>query len=548
MKKRTQRFSAFFLGVALIAFGLDSPPAGAGGYSISLALKQTPNAGEPLVTLYGLIKPRRSSLKIEINVQIAGKWQETSLSTMTTGAGTWKIETIATALNAVATYRATTIAGGVRIFSPPQTIAIKQGPQISEYDPSSLIEETGPGGRIHGMDISRWQHPGDASIDFTKMYEAGVRFVMIKASDTGDISDAITLKYVALDRDAAQAAGIYTGFYHYALLPDTTDPAVIEIDAHAQAQKAIWRLASLGGYSNRDLAYALDIENNCVRVASGGECAKYISRALVTLWAETWLADVAEKTGRTPILYSYSQFLENAMTRSPALTQYPLWIAHYSLNPADPLAQPGQKSLGCYVHSWTTANCSSLWMMWQYTSCGIAKKYGVPGTRVDLNVFRGTPFSFLELMQGTWTPEVADLMPSNEPSQTQVISQRASSTDKPVVISVQVTRPSGDPVVTGSVKFVPDKSNPMPLPILQSVTRSSSGSYSLIVKGIPAGTWLGRISFIDPTGTHAKSIAQLTITLAQGPTPTPTSTPSASPTPKPSPTVSVDPCKNQIKN
>lgn len=547
MKRAARRYSAIFLGVTLIAFGLNSPIADASNYSISLALKQTPSIGEPLVTLYGQISPRRSSLKVEINVQIAGKWQETSLSTKTNVAGTWKIQTVATALNAVATYRATTIAGSTRLYSPSRSISIKQGPQMSEFDATTLIAENGPGGRIHGMDISRWQHPNDAPIDFDKMYSAGVRFVMIKASDTRDTSDAITLKYVAMDHDAAQAAGIYTGFYHYATLPDSTDPAVIETDAHAQAQKAIWRLASLGGYSDRDLSYALDLENNCVRITNG-ICAKFTSKSLVTLWAETWLADVAEKTGRTPILYSYAQFLENAMTRSPALNQYPLWIAHYSLNPADPLAQPGQKSPGCYVHSWTTANCSSLWMMWQYTSCGIAKKYGVPGTRVDLNVFRGTPQSFLELMQGTWIPEVTDLMPVNEPSQTQIFATKASTTDKPVVISVRVTRPSGDPVVTGTVKFVPDKSNPLPIAPLQSVTRSSSGSYSLIVKGIPAGTWLGRISYSDGSGTHAKSIAPLTLTIAQGPTPTPSSTPTASPTPKPTSTVVVDPCKYQIRN
>lgn len=547
MKKITHEGFRLLFALALIVFGLSAPLAGASSYSISLAVKQTPNIGEPLVTLYGQIKPSRSSLAVEIEVQIAGKWQDTSLSTRSNSAGTWKIETVATALNAVVSYRATTIAGGVRLYSVAKTLAIKQGPQMSEYDPTSLIAENGPGGRIHGIDVSRWQHPGDAPINFTKMYDAGVRFVMIKASDTRDAADALALKYVAMDRDAAQAAGIYTGFYHYAMLPDSTDPEIVETDARAQAQKVIWRLASLGGYSNRDLSYALDLENNCVRVTSG-VCAKYTSKALVTLWAETWLAEVAEKTGRTPILYSYSQFLENAMTRSPALTQYPLWIAHYSLNPFDPLSQPGQKSPGCYVHSWTTANCSSMWTMWQYSSCGIAKKYGVPGTRVDLNVFRGTPFSFLELMQGTWTPEIADLMPSNEPSQTEVISLRATSTDKSVVISVQVTRPTGDPVVAGSVKFVPDKSNPLPFPVLQSVTRSSSGSYSLIVKGIPAGTWLGRISYIDTTGTHAKSIAPLTITLTQGPTPTPSSTPSASPTPKPSPTAYVDPCKYQIRN
>ena len=546
MKSLLKQILIGSVGLLVIIVGVSAPNASANNYSLSLALKQTPSIGEPLVTLYGQIKPSRSSLRVEVQVRLNGAWESTHLSTKTNIAGTWRIEAVATALNATATYRATTMAGSARIYSPEKSIKVKQQPEMSNYDPTSLIRESGPGGRIHGMDISRWQHPGDAQINFTTMYNAGVRFVMIKASDTKDLSDAEARKYIAMDRDAAQAAGIYTGFYHYTTLPDSTDPEVIVADAHAQAQKAIWRLASLGGYTNRDLSYALDLENNCVRTAGNGICTKYTSKALVTLFAETWLADVAFRTGRIPILYSYPQFLENAMVRSATLLQYPLWIAHYSLNPSDPLAQPGQKSPGCYVHSWTGANCSSLWMMWQYTSCGIAKKYGVPGSRVDLNVFRGTPNTFLDLMSGTWTPEVADLMPTNEPSQMQIISTRATSTDKPLVFSVNVMRPNGDPVVAGTVKFVIDKSNPLTLPPVQSATRSSSGSWSLVVKEIPAGTWLGRIVYADSTGTHAKSLQQVSFTLAQGPEPTPT--PTVKPTPKPSSTVKVDPCKYQIRN
>ncbi len=60
---------------------------------------------------------------------------------------------------------------------------------------------------------------------------------MIKASDSRDEADALALKYVIMDRSAAQAAGIYTGFYHYAVLPDSKDSAVIQQDATAQAQK-----------------------------------------------------------------------------------------------------------------------------------------------------------------------------------------------------------------------------------------------------------------------------------------------------------------------
>jgi GH25 family lysozyme M1 (1,4-beta-N-acetylmuramidase) len=58
------------------------------------------------------------------------------------------------------------------------------------------------------MDISRWQHPNDATIDFVKAYSSGIRFVLIKASDSRDDADVLAKKYVVMDRNAAQAAGM----------------------------------------------------------------------------------------------------------------------------------------------------------------------------------------------------------------------------------------------------------------------------------------------------------------------------------------------------
>ena len=531
-------------------------PAIGATFTLSLTVRQTPSVTEPIVTLYGQIKPIKKAQKVEVQVEIKKKWEATTLNASTTSSGTWKIEAVATALNAKVNYRAVVVVGNKRIYSTTRSVTIKQLPEMSNADPSALIAEQGPGGRIHGMDISRWQHPGSAPIDFVKMYKAGIRFVMIKSSDTRDSSDAEALKYLVMDHNAAQSAGIYTGFYYYATLPDSSDPNIITRDAQAQAQKAIWRLASLGGYTDRDLSYALDLENNCVRVTSGGSCSKYASRATVTRWANIWLAAVADKTGRAPIIYSYPQFLENAMTRSTDLLKYPLWIAHYSLNPFDPLAQPGLKTAGCYVHSWTTANCSSLWLVWQYTSCGIASKYGVPGTRVDLDVFRGTTGAFLELMKGTWTPESADLMPIQEPTTTIVNSVAATDASKPVTFMVDVNRPDGTPVVTGTVKFVPDLSTGLNLTPVQSALRSSSGRWTLSVKALPPGTWTGNVVFTDISGTHATSTAPVQITIAVGPTPTPTPTgtitpsptPTSTATPKPTKTPVVDGCKYQIKN
>ena len=232
------------------------------------------------------------------------------------------------------------------------------------------------------------------------------------------------------------------------------------------------------------------------------------------------------------------------MNRNAELAQYPLWLAQYAIDPSNPLNQPGLKASGCYVNSWTGANCDSQWTMWQYTSCGIAPKYGVPGSRLDLNLFRGSASAFLELVQGSWLPQPIDLMPINEPSALTVNRVSASTTNKLVTFNVTVVRPDATPVVTGSVKLVFDSINAPSIKPTQTVLRETSGAWTLAIKGLPAGTYTGKVVYTDVSLTHAQSSAPVIFTLLQGPTPTATPASTIKATPKPS----VDGCANQIKN
>jgi len=529
--------------LTLSAFGMALPSADAATSALSMSVRQTPSTTEALLTFYGVIKPAKSGISVAIQINSGGTWKPTRFKTKTTKAGTWKITALATAMDSKVSYRASAVASGKKIYSATRSITIKQIVEVSEADPALVISASGPGGRIHGADISRWQHPNDKAIDFVKMYDAGLRFVMIKASDTRDDADALTLKYLVMDHSAAQAAGIYTGFYHYAILPNVSDNAGIIRDATAQAQKVLWRLASIGGYTQRDLPYALDLENACLQVSSG-VCTKYATRSHVTLWATTFLGLLKEKTGKTPILYSYPNFLEGSMVRNAELAQYPLWLAQYAIDPSDPLNAPGLKASGCYVHSWTGANCDSQWTMWQYTSCGIAPKYGVPGSRLDLNIFRGNAAAFLDLVQGSWAPTLVDLMPSNEATLLSVLKQSATTTDKSLTFNVTVSRPDQSPVVTGSVKLVLDAASVPSVKPVQTVLRATSGAWTLAVKGMPAGSYTGKILFSDVSKTHADSSQPVNFTIEQGPTPSASATPTTKPKPKPS----VDGCSKQIKN
>jgi GH25 family lysozyme M1 (1,4-beta-N-acetylmuramidase) len=533
---------AILVGLSTVALTISLPVAEAVTSKLTMTVKQTPNLIEPLLTFYGALTPKKSGLVVKIQSEIDGKWADTRFSTKTTKLGTWKLETVVTAQDSVMKYRAKTTVGSKVIYSTSKKITIKPAAEISETDPVIAVEALGPGGRIHGVDISRWQHPYGKLIDFTKMYSAGVRFAMIKASDTRDDADALSLQYLLIDRPAAQAAGIYTGFYHYAILPNTSDPAAIVRDATAQAQKVIWRVSAIGGLTARDLPYALDLENKCVKLNSNGSCATYATKSSVTLWAETFLAILNEKLGRKPILYSYASFLEGSMNKSTALSKYPLWLAQYAINPFDPINQPGLKPGGCYVHSWTSSACQSQWIIWQYSSCGIGTKYGVPSARVDLNVFRGTAQNFIDLTAGTWVPDPIDLMPVYEATTMLISKQKATDTSKAVTFNIGVNRPDGSPVVTGTVRFAYDPLSIDKPKLTQTVTRAASGLWTLSIKGFTAGTWVGTVQFTDQTKTHAATELPVTFELLQGVAPTPTPTKSATPAP------ATDGCKNQIKN
>jgi hypothetical protein len=133
-------------------------------------------------------------------------------------------------------------------------------------------------------------------------------------------------------------------------------------------------------------------------------------------------------------------------------------------------------------------------------------------------------------------------MPVGETTTITVSSVSASTTNKKVVIAVDVMRPDSSAVVTGSVQFKFAPSNLEAPTITQVVSRETSGRWKIAVAGIPAGSWLGNVEFKDASGTHSNIVAPVSFTVEQGPTPTP------KPTKKPAPKPVFDSCRNQIKN
>jgi hypothetical protein len=79
--------------------------------------------------------------------------------------------------------------------------------------------------------------------------------------------------------------------------------------------------------------------------------------------------------------------------------------------------------------------------------------------------------------------------------------------------------------------------------VAQKVVRENNGSFKLTLSGLPAGTWSGKVSFKDASGTHSAAYAPVDLTIVQG-----ESTTTATPVPRPVEKPRTDSCRNQIKN
>jgi len=206
-----------------------------------------------------------------------------------------------------------------------------------------------PTGGAHGVDVSSHQHPGGAPIDWKRVRASGVSFAYIKATE-GPSKGRSTYRnpWFKRDWDAAGAAGLQRGAYHYARprLPIST--------AGYDADQFMYLTGMMQG--PRDLPAVLDLEE------TGG-----LSSANLLAWANAWVAEVVRATGVRPIVYSAWWFLEHAVAQSSKLASSALWIADYS-NGSQPRRVPS---------SWPR------WSIWQYTGSGT-----VPGIKgpVDRNV------------------------------------------------------------------------------------------------------------------------------------------------------------------
>lgn len=197
-------------------------------------------------------------------------------------------------------------------------------------------------GAPKGIDVAAHQHPGGTPIDWSKVRSDGQSFAFVKATEGGDW---VNPHYVQ-DIQAANAAGLKTGAYHYAR------PAG---DAKTQAANFAAQIALA---PNQTLPPALDIE-----VTEGKSAAQ------LEQWIEDFTSELKRLTGRTPMIYTYKYFWMGQMNNSQKFSDMPLWLAAY------------QDQAPEAVGGWNELS------FWQRSGSG--KVAGI-STDVDMNLFNGS--------------------------------------------------------------------------------------------------------------------------------------------------------------
>ena len=209
-------------------------------------------------------------------------------------------------------------------------------------------------GAPKGIDVAAHQHPGGTPIDWSKVRTDGQSFAFVKATEGGDW---VNPHYVE-DIQAANAAGLKTGAYHYAR------PAG---DAKTQAANFAAQIALA---PDQTLPPALDIE-----VAEGKSATQ------LEQWIEEFTSELKRLTGRTPMIYTYKYFWMGQMNNSQKFSDMPLWLAAY------------QDQAPEAVGGWNELS------FWQRSGSG--KVAGI-STDVDMNLFNGSKQQLQSFSDGNY--------------------------------------------------------------------------------------------------------------------------------------------------
>ena len=309
-------------------------------------------------------------------------------------------------------------------------------------------------GYLEGIDVSHWQ----STINWTSVAAAGKSFAIIKATEGRLYTDP----NYATNRAAAQAAGLWTGAYHFANPDTTAGDAIGEAD----------RFVSTIKLGRGDLIPALDLEQ------SGG-----LSVSALQSWVASWLGEVSRKIGVKPMIYTSPAFWQRYMGDSHALADAgykTLWIAHWGA------ASPSIPANNWGGHGWT---------FWQYTDCGVVP--GISGC-VDLDRYHGT-----DLLQQAYSIFSLTAASAGQVKQGQEAAAAATvgiaRTNFPMQVDLAVAGlPSG---ASAAFNASPTTDTTSRLQVTTDAAKTPTGTYPLTITGTGQGlTRTTRVSLVVADG------------------------------------------------
>jgi hypothetical protein len=167
---------------------------------------------------------------------------------------------------------------------------------------------------VQVIDVASWQHPGGRPIDFAKVYAAGFRGVMIKATQGTNYANP----FFAQDYEQAKAAGLMVGAYHFCDM--VTSPE----------SEAAWFIQESSDGIVLELGRAADVEQPFRRIGVD-----------LATWVESFLGIIDNPAG-SAWLYTNRDGLVNL---GGAPWTFKLWEAPGGV-PADPRALMVQTGTG----------------------------------------------------------------------------------------------------------------------------------------------------------------------------------------------------------
>ncbi len=190
--------------------------------------------------------------------------------------------------------------------------------------------------RARGIDVSSFQHPAGAKINWRLVARAGYRFAFIKSTE----GTYYVNPYFKADAAAAKAAGLLVAAYHFA------NPA--NSNGTAQADYAL----SHGSYhpDGRTLRLILDIEPdpNLHKFCYGLRPARMIS------WIAAFMNEGHRRTGLWPVINTQPAWWDQCTGKTRAFGSDQLWVQ----DPRPGIKRPKLPS------GWTG------WAYWQYSITG----------------------------------------------------------------------------------------------------------------------------------------------------------------------------------